>query len=237
MSIAFILALVVVEPSPVAALPTIPASATAAPLVVKPDQHAVAPKGVLDRYEARMLSVHTPVILTFEYTVEQAGTRSVTVAHRIYRSGSIERDETIGIDEAKIKPRIRIYRNRPDAYAFESVAPRKDMYAFTFVAKVRTGNHVDYVYRTAPLNHLNAFTVTSVVIDGTTFLPAAIDFTTVSATATGSGTLRYADVDGAWVISEAEASAITGKKKLREHFVFTGYHFPKSLPASTFGPA
>ncbi len=214
------------QPSPIASL---------APQATVKGENSAFAKSIVDRYEAQVSKTHTPKVMTFEYTVEQAGDRSVTQAHRIYRSGNLERDETFGNIIGKSKPKIRIFRNRPNAYSFENVAPRRAMYAFSLLGKVRVANHDGYLFHTTAIGHLSAFTVTEVVIDGQTYLPAAVDFTTLSATATGHGSLRYGEVEHNWVISEAEATAVVGKKRLREHFVFTNYRFPKSLPASTFG--
>lgn len=210
-------------------LPLIP------PIVTKGTGQVAAPKGVLERYEAQMKRTHTPAVLTFSYIVEQDGDHRLAQVHRVYRMGNLERDETVAVDAAKVKPRIRIFRNRPNAYAFENVAPRRATYAFTYVGKVHNGTHADYLYRTSSLTPLNPFVVTNVVIDGQSFLPSAVTFRTMSATATGTGVLRYIETAGAWVITEVEASAVSGKTKLREHFAFSDYRFPKTLPASTFG--
>jgi hypothetical protein len=223
------------------ALPSIPSSfvrlqPSPRPLAVVKGDRSAPPPATLVRYEAAIAAFHTPAIMTFEYQLEQAGERNIAQTHRIYRSERLERDETISTGDTKItQPKIRIYRSRSNPYALESLAPRRAAYLFTYVGRVADGRHTDYRYRVRARVRGAGYTVTSVVIDGHRFVPVSIEFTTNAASVTGSGRLRFGDMNGGWVVSEIEASASVGKSLLRERIVLRGYRFPRSLPPSTFG--
>ncbi len=201
---------------------------------------AVMPLFSLDRYEMRMAHYHTPAVMTFEYRLEQVGDHSVTQTHRIYRTTLLERDEILALGEIKIKPKIRIYRNRPNTYAVEAIAPRKATYSFAYMNSVKVENHVGYWYRTTPLNHVHGALVTGVLIDGQNGLPLTIQVANNIAGLMGKGQLTYGNIDGVWVVHDITATATFTApahvtKTIREHFSFTNYHFPQTLPAATFG--
>jgi hypothetical protein len=226
---------------------------TLRPVSVQLNDHGTLQQAALTRYDAHMASFRTPAVMTFEYTLEQAGDHNITQTHRIYRSKNVERDEIISTGDTKItKPKIRISHMRPNPYLLENLAPRSSAYTFTYMGQVADGTHIDYLYRTTPRSRASlAYTVTSIVIDGRRFLPVSIDFSAnaapviaglgssvlpaASAPPIGTGRLRFGDMGGGWVVNEVEASASVGKNRLRERIVWHGYRFPKSLPPSTFG--
>ena len=55
---------------------------------------------------------------------EQTGTRSLEQTHRIFRSGTDERDETIAVNGSRpAVPLVRIFRQRPYRYTIAALAP------------------------------------------------------------------------------------------------------------------
>ena len=191
---------------------------------------------VLLRYAKTLLAVPQPKVLSFQYNVEQAGAgRNLVQSHRVYRSGALERDETLSVDGRNVSPPlVRISRNRLDRYAVRKLAPTADRYIFDFVTVRRNARHYDYVFR-AVAKTPAAFEVTYVTIDGARFLPNSIAFTTSAGKVRSSGSISFNRVDEYWVPTAATAVANVGvEEQARERITFWGYRFPVSLPRSTF---
>ncbi|HEX5274019.1 MAG TPA: hypothetical protein VFW34_01950 [Candidatus Rubrimentiphilum sp.] len=187
---------------------------------------------VLQRYEARLTATKDPQTLIFLYSVSQAGPLDIDQMHRVYRSGSLVRDETLVVDGVKQKTtRIARYRNR---YTLHNLAPRTTRYVFLFVRPIVRNGRYDYLYRAVPLGAPAAFTVRTMTIDGRTFLPREIRFHSTGAGARGDGTLAFTAAGKYWVpLSIAVQGSVNGRTA-RERITFGGYQFPAALPQSTF---
>jgi hypothetical protein len=187
---------------------------------------------VLQRYQARLSSTRDPKTLIFTYAVSQAGPQDIDQTHRVYRSGDLVRDETLVVDGVAQKfTRIARYRNR---YTLQNLAPRSARYVFLFVRPVRSPGRLDYVYRAVPLGPPSAFTVTTMTIDGRTFLPREIRFHSIGAGALGDGTLIFTQAGKYWVPASIAVQGKINGRAARERIIFSGYQFPPALPRSTF---
>ncbi len=187
---------------------------------------------VLQRYESRLAAVKDPQTLIFMYAVSQAGPQDIDQTHRVYRSGSLVRDETLIVDGVSQKfTRIARYRNR---YTLQNLAPRSTDYVFLFMRPIRAANRYDYVYRAVPLGPATSFTVQSITIDGRSFLPREIRFRSMGAGARGAGTLTFTQAGKYWVPLSIAVQGTVNGRAARERIVFTGYQFPAGLPKSTF---
>jgi hypothetical protein len=191
---------------------------------------------VLARYQMEMDTLQSPKVMIFSYNVSQLGASDIEERHVIYRSGLNVRDETIAVDGIPIKPKIVNFGHREDRYAIGHLAPRSTAYALLFVKTVRDGSHLDYRYDVTPLSVASGFVVTGLVIDGLTFLPREIDFSTRSSAAEGHGALVYGKSDAYWVPLYVTVEAMVGGKPARERISWGDYRFPVALPASTFIP-
>lgn len=191
---------------------------------------------VLQRYELEMGDVQAPKAMIFTYSVSQLGTTDLEQRHVIYRSGLRVRDETISVDGIPLKPKIVNFGRREDRYAIGRLAPRGASYAMLFVKTQRDGAHLDYRYDVTPLGSPAGFVVTGLVIDGVSFLPHEIDFSTASGAAHGHGMLVYGKSDKYWVPFYVSVEASVNGKSARERILWGDYRFPPALPASTFIP-
>jgi len=204
------------------------AATTPPPARLQPDE-------VLARYLAILATTHPPELVTFEYNVEQSGAQNIDQAHRIYRGGGRERDETIAVNgHVLAQPAVRVVKGRIDRYSIGRVAPTPQSYKFTFVGARLAGHHWEYLFETAPFAPA-PFAVESVVIDGAYYLPSLVRFTSRGAGMVAKGELRYARVRSAWLIQEANVTSNVGDSQVRERIVWHNYQFPESLPPSTFG--
>jgi hypothetical protein len=193
---------------------------------------AVAPATTLARYATALAAIHTPLVLSFEYSIDQAGARDIQQTHRVFRSGNSERDELLSADGKRLEPpSIHIFLGRRNRYALEALAPRPEAYTFRYLAAVHDGKHVDEVFETVPLSPSPA-TVAEVTIDGITFLPTAIRFVTNAHG--GSGIVSFGRVEKYWMVTAASAVATEAKSSTVEHFSFYRYRFPIGLAPSTF---
>lgn len=193
---------------------------------------AVAPSTVLARYAAALTEHRTPAVLSFEYTVEQTGAQNIEEVHRVFRSGSSQRDELLSVDGKRLDPpTTHIFLGRRNRYTLESLAPRPSEYTFHYVAEVRDGHHTDEVFATTPYES-GSFNVTRVTIDGLSYLPVRIEFATSSYR--GKGSVTFGPVEAHWMALAANASAITAKLVADERISFGHYRFPVALPPSTF---
>jgi len=189
---------------------------------------------VLARYALEMSALQLPKTMIFTYNVSQLGASDIEERHVIYRSGLNVRDETIAVDGIPLKPKVVNFGHREDRYAILALAPRSAEYAMLFVRTVRDGAHVNYRYELTPLSALGGFVVTGLVIDGLSFLPREIDFTTASASAHGHGALVYGKSDKYWMPLYVTIEASVNGKPARERITWGDYRFPPALPASTF---
>jgi hypothetical protein len=194
----------------------------------------LAPHTVLANYATALAALREPRVFAVEYTLEQTGTRSLEQTHRIFRSGTDERDEVVAVNGTRATdPEVRIFHGRPYHYAVSRLAPRPSAYVFDYVGPRKDGHHIDYVFRLVP-HQASSFVVTTIAIDGISFLPAAVTFVTANA---GHGTLSFAKRGEFWVATGAEASARLGDGEAHEELTFGNWHFPPTLPASTFAVA
>jgi hypothetical protein len=193
---------------------------------------AIAPATVLARYATALAKHRTPLVLSFEYSIDQAGAHDIQQTHRIFRSGNSERDELLSVDGKRLEPpSIHIFLGRRNRYAVEALAPRPEAYTFRYAGSVRDGRHVDEVFATKPLSPQPA-AIDQVIIDGVSFMPVAIHF--VTTTRGGSGNVTFTQVQKYWVPLSAVARAKVGKTPAVEHLSFYRYRFPTSLAPSTF---
>jgi hypothetical protein len=192
----------------------------------------VAPSSTLARYAEALTANRTPLVLSFEYSIDQAGARDIQETHRVFRSGSSERDELRTVDGKRVEPpSIHIFLGRRNRYALEALAPRPEAYTFRYLASVHDGKHLDQVFETKPLSPSPA-TVQQVTIDGITFLPVAIRFVTNAHG--GSGSVSFGRIQKFWMATAASAAATYGKSATIEHVAFYRYRFPTNLAPSTF---
>ena len=198
----------------------------------------LAPAFVLAHYAAGLAAVKRPKVLVYQYTVEQLGLRNLEQAHRVYRSGGSERDETLVVDGyTLLYPSIRIFHNRSDRYDIGNVAPRPKQYSFVYSGlRAKPGGDA-YVFKTSR-TAAGAFAVSEIEIDGRTFLPSLVRFKIAGNGARGSGELRFAPSQAFWLVREAKISARLTKgtkgRNAHERIAWSNYQFPSSLPASTF---
>ncbi|MFZ1125946.1 MAG: hypothetical protein WAN59_12475 [Candidatus Baltobacteraceae bacterium] len=213
--------------------------ATAAPfepamLLTRYAAPPLEPATVLARYADALAALKHPAAISFEFSVEQLGLRNLEQTHRVYRSGSDERDETLSVDGYALKnPAVRIFRNRGYRYDIATIAPKPEAYEFSFSSVQRAGDHYAYSFETKS-RAAASFAVTGVTIDGASFLPSVVRFA-ASGGARASGRLRYVGAQGYWVVTEAIADArLPDGKVAHERIVWSSYRFPQSLPPSTF---
>jgi hypothetical protein len=192
---------------------------------------------VLQRYALALDAVAVPKAVVFTYAVSQAGPSNLEQRHVVYRSGLDVRDETIAVDGVSLhRKRVHITR-RSDRYAVASLAPRTDAYQLLFLRTVHDGHHLDYVYEATPLARQGDATIDRVTIDGVSYLPRTLHFTTSSADARGTGAIDYAPAGKYWMPVLATVDATVNGKPARERITWSDYRFPESLPTSTFEAA
>ncbi len=211
------------------------AAAPKAPLAGKAPP-AVAASAVLANYEAVLAKALTAPYVSFEYTVEQVGARDLQQDHRIYRDRTNERDELLSVNgETLPRPIVRLFRGRIERYALGRLAPRATGYAFRFLRMNRDGKRTSYEFATTP-KASGRFRVDRVTIDGTSFMPTQLAFTTKSGAVVGRGTLVFGKVDRYYVPFSVNLTAEVQGKPTREKIVWSHYRFPDSLPSNVFTP-
>jgi hypothetical protein len=193
------------------------------------------PAAVVAKYRAALKELREPHVFTVEYTLVQTGTRTLEQTHRIFRSGTDERDETLAVNGTRsTSPVVRIFR-RPYRYTVAALAPTQVAYDFVYAGPHRDGKHVDYVFTVSPKKPKRGITFTQVTIDGVTFLPGSVAFAADQHAARGSVTFgksgRY------WVARSAAVQADVPGGVARERLAFARWRFPKTLPRSTFEAA
>ncbi len=193
----------------------------------------LAPPSVLERYDDALAALKEPAVFAFEYTLEQTGTRTIDQTHRVFRSGTNERDETLAVNGVRsTAPVVRVFRGRRYRYTVRALAPTASAYEFSYTGPHRDGKHIDYVFALAPTRAPGAIRFTSVTVDGLTFLPRSVSF--VARVRAASGTVTFTKADRYWVASTAFAQAKLSGGVARERLHFTSWRFPAALPASTF---
>jgi hypothetical protein len=189
---------------------------------------------VLQRYAVAISNVVTPKVVVYSYTVSQLGPSNIEQHHRIYRSGTAVRDETLSVDGIPLSRKIVRIANRADRYSVERFAPRTDDYELLFLGTAKDGRHLDYVYEATPLNRSTAAWIDRVTIDGVNFLPRVVRFHSNGLEASGTGEIEFAPFGKYWMPVIADAQARVKGKIARERIVWSDYRFPESLPSSTF---
>jgi hypothetical protein len=165
--------------------------------------------------------------------MQQTGTRTLEQAHRIFRSGTDERDETLAVNGSRSKkPVVRIFRRRPYRYTVAALAPKPSAYDFVYAGPHRNGKHVDYVFTLVPKGKPPAFAFTRVTIDGVTYLPQSVSFATRQHG--GQGSVTFAKAGRYWVARGASAQADVPGGIAREEIAFSKWRFPRALPRSVF---
>jgi hypothetical protein len=193
---------------------------------------AVAPSAMLARYATALDTNVTPAVLSFEYSVDQAGPHDIQESHRVFRSGNSERDELLSANGKRfVPPAIHIFLGHRNRYALEAMAPRPEAYTFHYLTSVRDGHHLDQVFATVPRGAADV-SVRRVVLDGVTALPTMVTFATRKYN--GTVIVTFGKVQKYWMVLTATATATTGKSLAIEHLAFSRYRFPASLAASTF---
>jgi hypothetical protein len=191
---------------------------------------------VLQRYAIAVAKVAPPKVVVYSYTVSQVGAANIEQHHRVYRSGSHVRDETISIDGMPLRRKIVRFSQREDRYAVERFAPHADAYQLLFLGTTKDGHHLDYVYEATPLSRSSATWIDRVTIDGTKFLPRVVHFHSNALEARGSGNVEFGSFGRYWMPLVATATAHVKGRPARELIVWSDYRFPASLPPSTFQP-
>ncbi|MBV8333717.1 MAG: hypothetical protein JO192_13345 [Candidatus Eremiobacteraeota bacterium] len=191
---------------------------------------------VLQRYALAIDTVTAPKAVIFTYTVSQAGYSNVEQRHVIYRSGSDVRDETLAVDGVALVRKIVRISHRDDRYAIARLAPKAASYELLFLRTIKDGKRADYEYEATPLIAMLDAPVDRVTIDGRTYLPRDVQFTTRGPDAEGRAHVEYAAFGKYWMPVVAEVNAVVNGKPARERIVWSDYRFPASLPPSTFEP-
>lgn len=195
-----------------------------------------APPAVVAKYTAALAQLREPRVFTVDFTLEQTGTRTLEQTHRVFRSGTDERDETIAVNGNRSKtPVVRFFHNRPYRYTVAALSPRAAAYVFTYAGPHTDGKHVDYVFDLAPKSAVYpAFAFTQITIDGVTFLPQSVSF--VFRQHDGRGRVTFAKAERFWMARTATAEATVPGGIAHERLSFARWRFPKTLPRSTFVP-
>jgi hypothetical protein len=189
---------------------------------------------VLQRYAMALASVTQPKVVIYSYTMSQVGPSNIEQHHRIYRSGTAVRDETLSVDGMPLSRKLVRFSRHADRYTVERFAPRTDAYEMLFVGTARDGHHLDYVYEATPLSRPSGPYFDRLTIDGVRFLPRAVRFHSSGNDATGTGQIEFGAFGKYWMPVMADAQARVRGKPARERIVWTDYRFPRNLPPSTF---
>jgi hypothetical protein len=212
------------------------AAAGPKPAVAAKAAPALAAVAVLANYESVLAKALTPPYVSFEYTVEQVGVRDLQQDHRIYRDRSNERDELLSVNgEALTRPVVRLFRGRVERYTLGRLAPRASGYTFHYLRTNRDGKRTSYEFATTP-KVPGQFRIDRVTIDGTSFMPTQLAFTTKSGSVVGRGALVFGKVDRYYVPFSVNLTADVQGKPTREKIVWSHYRFPDSLPSNVFTP-
>ena len=216
-----------------APLPSAPSAPPDVPPLLRGRSAMLTSASVLARYAEALVVYRTPRVITFEYTVDQRGSRNLEQAHRVFRSGQSQRDELLSVDGKRLDPpTVHIFLGRRNRYTVEALAPRPNAYTFRYLGPVRDGRHTDAVFATTPISPGGPSVIRQVQIDGLTFLPVSVSFAT--AARKGSGTITFGRVQKYWMPITATAKATYAKLGAEEKLSFYRYRFPVTLPASTF---
>jgi hypothetical protein len=191
---------------------------------------------VLERYALAIAAVTTPKVVVYSYTVSQVGPTNIEQHHRIYRSGTEVRDETLSVDGIPLSRKIVRFSRHQDRYTVERFAPRTDAYELLFAGTAKDGRHLDYVYEATPLSKPSGAWIDRVTIDGVNFLPRVVHFHSSGLDVEGSAEIEFGPFGKYWMPSMAAAQARVKGKPARERISWSDYRFPQSLPPSTFQP-
>jgi hypothetical protein len=191
---------------------------------------------VLQHYALAVAKVAPPKVVVYSYTVSQVGATNIEQHHRVYRSGTHVRDETISIDGMPLRRKVVRFSHREDRYAVTRFAPHADAYQLLFLGTTKDGHHFDYVYEATPLNRTSDAWIDRVMIDGNKFLPRVVHFHSNALDVRGSGNIEFGPIGKYWMPIVATAMAAVKGKPAHELIMWSDYRFPASLPSSTFQP-
>jgi hypothetical protein len=196
----------------------------------------VPPSLVLQRYEEALAATKPPAAVIFDYSVEQSGLRNIEQVHRVYRSKGRERDETLRVDGAPLKPpQVRVFQT-PNRYDVSRLAPRPGDYTFTFTTRSIVDGRAVYSFR-SDSQKVAAFVVTRIDVDAQHFLPLTLYFRSANGNAKGTGRVTYLPQGEHWMPHEASVEVrAPGGKSARERITWSNFSFPEALPPSTFSP-
>lgn len=189
---------------------------------------------VLQRYAVAVGAAPVPRAVVFTYTISQVGPNNIEQRHRIYRSGTDVRDETVSVNGIALSRKLVRFSKREDRYTVDRFAPRSDAYELLFLGTARDGRHLDYVYEATPLTKPPGATIDRLTIDGANFLPRVVHFHGAGLDVTGSGEIEFGSFGKYWMPVMAAAQARIKGKPARELITWSEYRFPQSLPSSTF---
>lgn len=189
---------------------------------------------VLQRYMLAIETLPTPKAVIYTYSVSQAGPSNIEQRHRIYRSGTSVRDETISVDGEFLRHRTVRFYHREERYTVSRFAPRTDAYELLFLTTLNDGHHLDYVYQATPLGRPTDAWIDRLTIDGARYLPRVVRFHAAGPDARGSAEIQFAAFGRYWMPVVAEATAQINGKPARERITWGDYRFPEYLPPSTF---
>jgi hypothetical protein len=189
---------------------------------------------VLQRYALALTRVVSPKVVVYSYTVSQVGPSNIEQRHRIYRSGTSVRDETLAVDGIALRHKAVRFSQREERYTVGRFAPSASAYELLFLGTSKDGHHLDYVYEATPLHRGGSVSIDRLTIDGANYLPRAVRFHSAGTGVAGDGEIEFASFGKYWLPVAASASALIGTKLARERIVWGEYRFPESLPPSTF---
>ncbi len=189
---------------------------------------------VLQRYARALESISVPKVVVYSYTISQVGPKNIEQRHRIYRSGTDVRDETLSVDGVPLSRKSVRFSRREDRYSVGRFAPHTNAYELLFLGTAKDGHHLDYVYEATPLSRSSGAWVDRLTIDGIKFLPRRVHFHSSGLDVDGSGEIEFESFGKYWMPVMAAAQARVRGKPARERISFGDYRFPQSLPPSTF---
>ncbi len=194
----------------------------------------LAPEQVLANYAQALDALKSPPAYIFEYTFAHHGSHPQEVEHRIFRQGGHERDEIVGFNGEKLpRPEIRVFLRHHDPYDVVALAPRPELYVFTYEGEGRQGRNLVYVFNVFARG-TPKYEVTRMVVDGKSFLPLQVDYQATVGGIVGTGTVTFAKTDKYWMPQSATARANVNGDLQTERIDWSKYQFYPGLPPSTF---
>lgn len=199
-----------------------------------------SPSKVLDDYQSALGKLAHPPFVEFSYTHTRSGpNRIVTEEHRVYRTvEGEERNDTVTVNGSPIVPARSVILHRPVwPYDVAQFAPTIDDYdiGLSGAASVagRKALHVTLVRKTSA-----DFALKDVYIDPRRSLPLRESFSVTGGDCAGDGLINFGPAGVYWLPTSVQvtctAQSPTGSVVYKESIRFTGYKFPRSIPADVF---